>query len=147
MTAKKSDYILTPKQRDFVTALMSNSYKEKMKQSNDYIYDLAKAFFKIDNNKEKIPSYFSNVAAYKLDDTLINNAEFEQMVKDSFAGNPKTSEIINSHPVNLEQLKKINVGSDVLEDLKALNGHSKSDVFFLAIIKNENEYILTIEKN
>lgn len=87
------------------------------------------------------------MAAYKLDDNLINDADFEEMVENSPAGDPKTSSIINNRPVNLEQLKKINVNSDVLEDLRGLDSHSKSEVFFLEIIKHENKYILTIEKN
>ncbi|MBU7540654.1 hypothetical protein LL936_11445, partial [Levilactobacillus brevis] len=121
--------------------------QEKVARSNAYIYDVTKVFFETGNKKEKIPYYFSNVAAYKLDDNLINDADFEEMVENSPAGDPKTSSIINNRPVNLEQLKKINVNSDVLEDLRGLDSHSKSEVFFLEIIKHENKYILTIEKN
>lgn len=142
MNTNKSDYDFSDNELNIISEI-----QEKIARSNAYIFDVTKNFFETGNKKEKIPYYFSNEAAYKLDDNLINDADFEEMVENSPAGDPKTGSIINNRPVNLEQLKKINVNSDVLEDLRGLNSHSKSEVFFLAIIKHENKYILTIEKN
>lgn len=150
MAKEKSDSKLSKKQEAITSDLLSDKIfgtkkmQKKNKQADDYIYHLAKTFFETCNNKEIIPTEFSNLVAYKLDSNLITDAEFERKVKASPAGNSAKKSITTSHLVNLEQLKKLNICEDALE---GLDTSSKSAAFSLEILKYENEYFLAICKN
>jgi hypothetical protein len=145
--AKNSNLEFSKKQNDIISDMLSDTFlsttkkKEKDERADNYVYNLAKKFFENCNNKKLIPCNWYNVVQYKLDNNLINDSEFKEVVDTSPAGNCDKNSIATTKHISLEQLKKLKGSSDVL---KSLDNPSKSATFSFEIIKDENQYILSI---
>lgn len=147
MAMDNSDSGFSQKQTDIISDMLSDTFsgttkrKEKDERADNYVYTLAKNFFKNCNNKKSISCSLDNVVQYKLDNNLIKDSEFKEIVNISPAGDCDKNSIITTKRISLEQLKNLGVSADVL---KSLGNPSTPATFSFEIIKNENEYILIL---